>query len=329
MVSLLEKLESTVTPSAVGTISNALGIDASMVQKGLKVVGPVLLGGLARTASTPDGLTYIMERLSQGAGTGDVLGRALKSLSAGSSGAELLNNILGSGGNAVSSTLSRSVGFDVTPLMRMGAPLVMGLLANMVKSRCLDASGVAAMLEHESTEFLSDPALKGVARIVQSSLTAGEAAYALRQAYTDADWTKVKMAPLAATYLIVTASSSKGAGAVQELGAAAGALMESIKAAAPTSLMGTAFGCGMTMGELERYKRAAPPREQVLAMLKETLAVVKANSPADAQAYCDMLMNVARKAAEAAKEGGFLGIGGKWVSKAEEETLAEIEAALS
>ncbi|MET0216538.1 MAG: DUF937 domain-containing protein [Burkholderiales bacterium] len=329
MVPLLEKLESTITPKAIDAIGTALGIDAPLAQKGVRVIGPTLLGAFAKAASTPEGAASIMGRFSQSVDPAEVLSRALKSLSGGvGSSAEKMANILGGGSNAISSALSRSLGFDAGPLLNMGAPLFMGLLADLARSRNLDASGVAAMLEHESAEFMSDPASKGVARIVQSALEAGDAAVALRKSFTDADWTKIRMAPLATTYLIVTASSSKGSGAVQELGAAAGALMESIKTAAPSSLMGTAFGCGMTMHELEKFKKNAPSRESVFAMIKESMVAVKAKSPPDAQAFSDMLMNVARKAAEAAKEGGFLGIGGRWVSEDEEKTLWDIKAAL-
>lgn len=328
MAPLLERLESTIPPKTVDAIGAALGIDGPLAQKGLRVVGPTLLGVMAKTASTPEGAASIMGRLGHAADPGDLLGRAMKTLSGGGSG-EMMGNVLGSGTNAICSTLSRSLGFDVTPLFGLGATIFTGVLANLAKSRNLDAPGVAAMLENETTEFLSDPASKGVARVVQSALAAGDAAAAMRKAFTDVDWAKIRAAPIAVSYLIITAADTKGAGAVQELGAAAGALVESIKAAAPASLMGTAFGCGMSMHELERFKKTGPTREGVLAMIRETALAVKENSPPDAQAYCAMLMNVAQKAAEAAKEGGFLGIGGKWVSEAEEQMLDDIKKALS
>ena len=55
---------------------------------------------------------------------------------------------------------------------------------------------------------------------------------------------------------------------------------------------------------------------------------VKAKSPADAQEFRTWLMSIARKAAEAAKEGGFLGIGGTQVSASEQAALAQLGTAL-
>ena len=196
MAPLLERLESTIPPKTVDAIGAALGIDGPLAQKGLRVVGPTLLGVMAKTASTPEGAASIMGRLGHAADPGDLLGRAMKTLSGGGSG-EMMGNVLGSGTNAICSTLSRSLGFDVTPLFGLGATIFTGVLANLAKSRNLDAPGVAAMLENETTEFLSDPASKGVARVVQSALAAGDAAAAMRKAFTDVDWAKIRAAPIA------------------------------------------------------------------------------------------------------------------------------------
>jgi hypothetical protein len=63
-------------------------------------------------------------------------------------------------------------------------------------------------------------------------------------------------------------------------------------------------------------------------LLKSSAAAVQARSPADAQAYKDTLMAVARATAEASKDGGFLGIGGKLVSDDEQKALDAIRTAL-
>ena len=49
---------------------------------------------------------------------------------------------------------------------------------------------------------------------------------------------------------------------------------------------------------------------------------------ADAGEYRAWVMSVATEVAKAAKEGGFLGIGGEEVSEGETETMAEIASAL-
>jgi len=332
MTSLLETLGSVVTPETVGMIGNALGVDTSLIQQGLKVVGPTLLGSLAKTSSTPDGLAALSKLMPTDVGSGsdsDILSSVLKSITGGGTSADMMQNVLGSGANAISGTLSKSLGFDVGPLMKMGVPLVMGLLAKTAKTNNLDASGVANMLQAESKAFMADPANKATTELVQSALKAGDEAAALRKRYTDAEWIKVRGAPLAAMYLVATASPSKGTGAVAELAAAADAMAESIKTVSPTSLIGTAFGGGLTQAELDLLKKDAPPTDRILGMIRDGVAAVKAKNPGDAAAYTAMVMNVAQKTAEATKEGGFLGIGGTQVSDEERAALNAIRAALN
>lgn len=332
MASLLETLGSVVTPETVGAIGDVLGVDTSLVQQGLKVIGPTLLGSLAKTSSTPEGAASLAKLMPADVGSGsdsDILGSVLKSITGGGTGADMMQNVLGGGTNAISGTLSKSLGFDVGPLMKMGVPLVMGLLAKTAKTNNLDAKGVADLLQTESKAFMADPANKATTELVQSALKAGDEAAALRKNYTDAEWLKVRGAPLAAMYLVATASPSKGTGAVAELAAAAGAVTESLKSVSPTLLIGTAFGGGMTKAEVDLLKKDAPPTERILSTIKDGAAVVKAKSPGDAAAYSAMVMSVAQKTAEAAKEGGFLGIGGTQVSKEEQAALDAIRAALS
>jgi len=62
---------------------------------------------------------------------------------------------------------------------------------------------------------------------------------------------------------------------------------------------------------------------------KAALKLVDAHcSEADAQAYRQWTMNVARTVAEAAKEGSILGFGGERVSEPERKLLAELEQVL-
>jgi len=51
-------------------------------------------------------------------------------------------------------------------------------------------------------------------------------------------------------------------------------------------------------------------------------------SPEDAEAYKGFVMSVGQAAAEAHKEGGFVGIGGKQVSAEEQAALDQIRSVL-
>jgi hypothetical protein len=61
---------------------------------------------------------------------------------------------------------------------------------------------------------------------------------------------------------------------------------------------------------------------------RQASALLDAKASGDAVAYKTWLGKISQGVAEAAKEGGFLGIGGVPVSDAEKATLAEISSAL-
>jgi hypothetical protein len=63
--------------------------------------------------------------------------------------------------------------------------------------------------------------------------------------------------------------------------------------------------------------------------LREAITILEAKStPADVDAYKRFVMTVAQAVAGAHKEGGFLGIGGRDISDAENQALDEISSAL-
>ena len=60
MPSLLESLTQALNPDIVGQLGKAAGLDNSSTAKGLAVVGPLLTGALASSASTPSGLDGLL-----------------------------------------------------------------------------------------------------------------------------------------------------------------------------------------------------------------------------------------------------------------------------
>jgi hypothetical protein len=63
--------------------------------------------------------------------------------------------------------------------------------------------------------------------------------------------------------------------------------------------------------------------------LRESIRILEAKAaPSEVDAYKRFVMTVAQAVASAHKEGGFLGIGGKEISDAENQALDEISAAL-
>ncbi|HKF66674.1 MAG TPA: hypothetical protein VKB36_09100, partial [Vicinamibacterales bacterium] len=72
----------------------------------------------------------------------------------------------------------------------------------------------------------------------------------------------------------------------------------------------------------------AESKMALTSTIRNAVDAVERHSPAEAQPYKMWLAAVARKVAEASKEGGFLGIGGTLVSAKEEEALKELDEVL-
>ena len=83
-------------------------------------------------------------------------------------------------------------------------------------------------------------------------------------------------------------------------------------------------------GLKDKLKGAMPAeiKDKCVEILRQAAAVVDAKAPGDAAAFKGWLRQISQHVAEAAKEGGFLGIGGVAVSEAEKATLTEISSAL-
>lgn len=333
MASILESLSEMATPEVLGQIGKMTGIDPALLNKGLGAVSATTLGSMAASAKTPEGADALFKKLptdaDASASTDDLLGSFMKSVtgSSGGTSADMMNSVLGSGTNAIAGTLSKTLGFNVAPIMTMAVPAVLGLVTKAVKSGGLDAAGLSKLLGDQSKEFMDNPSNKEAAGIVDSALKAGETASKLRASYTDAEWEKMRAAPIAAMALVAGASPSKGSSAGAELSAGAGAILESASAAEPTTLLGTAFGGGPSEAELKALDNTTMTGADALAAIKAGVAVVSQKNPNDLAAYRAMINKTALAVAEAAKEGGFLGIGGKLVSPEEEAALAEIKNA--
>ena len=79
-----------------------------------------------------------------------------------------------------------------------------------------------------------------------------------------------------------------------------------------------------------RPTTGTPPGEQVLQELSETCAIVKAHAtPEEAAAFGSWLVSTAEAAANAAKEGGFMGFHAERVSARETDMIERVRDAVS
>jgi hypothetical protein len=94
---------------------------------------------------------------------------------------------------------------------------------------------------------------------------------------------------------------------------------------------GNSEGRSTARDALKEKLRGLKPAEipgKCIETLRQVGAVVDAKAPGDAAAFKGWLRQISQHVAEAAPEGGFLGMGGVAVSEKEKATLKEISDAL-
>lgn len=156
----------------------------------------------------------------------------------------------------------------------------------------------------------------------------------IKDKFTPDEWFKVMTGPGRAGAAVMAASPSGLTGLIAEARAFSDATRESVSAATRTPLL-EAMAADMlgtapdTQPPQERARNAGEAREQSLQAVRQAAWLVSAKaSPEDNAAYRQMLMNVAERTANAATEGGFLGIGGKLVDEKEQAVLDELRRLL-
>ena len=322
MASLIETLTQSLTPDLVGQIGKSVGLENSLVNKGLGVVGPLVTGALANTAQSPLAMDGLMKLIPQTSGSSG-LGSLVSMITGGGASTSTLSGLLGPGMSAITGTLERSLGFKIAPLLGMAAPLVMSLLGQTMKSQNLDKTGVAQLLQQEHQQFMSSGS--DASKLVMKALDAGKEATVVKARYSADQWATVRLAPMAVAQAVMAASPSGMIGRSKELAAATSAIAAGKEAASPTSLVSLAFDTDLTSTEIDVLKQNPAP---ATTLIRDAVAAVSTNSPADSSDYGRFLVNVATQVAEASKEGGFLGVGGTRVSEDEQKAIDQVRRAV-
>ena len=169
--------------SHIESIASQLGVDPAQASNAVQQALPLLMGGLARNASSPQGASALhsaLERDHAGVDIGGLLGSVLGGGSGGGSGGglgDVLGSVLG-GGNADSAGsgiggailghifggrreqaargLGQTSGLGnqgAAQLLAMLAPLVMAALGNMTRKQGLDANGLSGILGQENNRL--------------------------------------------------------------------------------------------------------------------------------------------------------------------------------
>jgi hypothetical protein len=156
--------------------------------------------------------------------------------------------------------------------------------------------------------------------------------------FTTDEWARLLSSPMVAGIAITAADPSGVWGLLKEGMASSWSLLEARQNAQANPLVRavaedftTPEGRAAARGALQtRFtgETLGGLKDKAIAELRAISGVLQSKAPEDAPAFKDWLQDVARKAAEAGTEGGFLGFGGVAVSESEKATLAEISAAL-
>lgn len=173
MSDLTSKVFEQLDQSHIESIAHQLGIDPAQASNAVQQALPLLMGGLARNASSPQGASALHTALERdhagvdiggllgsvlgggggGGGIGDVLGSVLGGGNGGSGmGGAILGHIFGGRREQAAQGLGQTSGLGnqgASQLLAMLAPLVMAALGNMTRKQGLDANGLSGMLGQE------------------------------------------------------------------------------------------------------------------------------------------------------------------------------------
>jgi hypothetical protein len=154
--------------------------------------------------------------------------------------------------------------------------------------------------------------------------------------FTLEEWQRILSLPQVASLYLALTSPSGPLGLAQEMIASTKGIMEAFKSSSGNELIDAV--AADIREKAEKREKLEPPlqtsndlnkmKAQCLQACRDVAALLAQKAPADAQAYKQWVYQAAHNSANAAKEGGVLGIGGERVSEAETAALKEIAMAL-
>jgi hypothetical protein len=161
---IMQKMDGNVTRR----IGSQIGANEQTTQAAIMTALPLLLAGLAKNSSSPDGARSLHGALStdHDGSVLDNLDGLIGNAQTGP-GAGILGHVLGEREPLAQQALSKASGLDTSragQLLMMLAPVVMGALGRAQRQRNLDAPALAGMLGNEQAGLRqSSPGLMGLA----------------------------------------------------------------------------------------------------------------------------------------------------------------------
>lgn len=136
----------------LSAISQSIGADESTTSSAIQAALPMIVGGLARNASSEDGASALagaLDRDHDGSILSNIAGFVLGGGAQQANGAGILGHIFGNRQEAVEQGVSQASGVDmstIAKLLPLLAPLVMGYLSRQKQQQGMDADSLAGAL---------------------------------------------------------------------------------------------------------------------------------------------------------------------------------------
>jgi hypothetical protein len=151
MDSIVENLMKQVaTGDNLSTIAKSVGGNEKGVQSALSMVLPILMGSMAKNASTPSGADTLIKTLTQTGASNplDNLGGFLGKPEA-SGGSGMVNMLLGNQMGAIQNAISQKTGLPsaiIGKIIAIAAPIIMGYVGKMFTEQKMDQKGLSSLL---------------------------------------------------------------------------------------------------------------------------------------------------------------------------------------
>ena len=171
-LNIQELLNGQLNSGAISQMSQAIGADQQSTANAVEAALPMIFGAMARNASTPEGassLSGALDRDHDGSVLDDVIGFLGGASQGAGNGSGILGHIFGDRRPAVETGVSRASGLDmsqVSQLLMMLAPLVMGALGRTQRQAGLDPNGLAGLLGQQSQSMSNSPMMGVLSQIL-------------------------------------------------------------------------------------------------------------------------------------------------------------------
>ena len=187
MSGIQDLIKQQLSPDMISQISQTIGADEATTQQAVNAAVPMIMGGMAATASTPQGAQQIDAAATQHAGLldnfggiGNVLGGLGGMMQGGSgssgglggltdilggAGGGILGSILGSNHSDVQDGVTQASGLDrakAQRLLMILAPIVLGAIAHHRSQTGASQTQVNNDLQREAQKHTSNPHIGGI-----------------------------------------------------------------------------------------------------------------------------------------------------------------------